>query len=181
VSAKVVTNYHIEEGKVGELYRTVGVDYKARIIDPAIQEAVKQTTAKYPVGEMITKRAAIKEQTLKAIKDRLAFRGVIVEDISFTDINFSPAFTAAIEQKQVAEQEAQKAAYLAEKARNEAQAEIAKAQGQSEAQRLLRETANDQTIALRTLEVQKDAIAKWNGVMPTYNGTGNLLFNIPQR
>ncbi len=181
VQATVVTNYHIEQNKVGELYRTVGVDYKARIIDPAIQESIKASTAKFPIGELITKRAEVKELALKALQSRLAFRGIIVEDISLTNFEFSAAYKNAITQKQVAEQQAQQAAFLAEKAKNEANATIATATGQSEAQRLLRETANDQTLALRTLEVEQQAIAKWNGVMPSYNGAGNLLFNIPSK
>lgn len=72
VTATVVTNYHIEQGKIGELFKTVGTDYKARIIDPAIQESFKSSTAKYPVGELITKRADVKETALQALKSRLA-------------------------------------------------------------------------------------------------------------
>lgn len=179
VQATVVTNYHIEAGKVGELFRTVGTDYKARIIDPAIQESLKAATAKYPIGELITKRAEVKETTLKALQSRLAFRGIMVEDISLTNFEFSTAYKGAITQKQVAEQQAQQAKYLAEKANNEAEAAINQARGQAESQRLLNETASDKTIELKQLETQQQAIAKWNGSMPSYYGGGNLLFNIP--
>lgn len=171
VNATVVTNFHIERGKVGQLYRTVGTDYKARIIDPAIQESVKSTTAKYPIAELITKRSEVKQAVLTTLRERLASRGILVEDISLTNMEFSRAFTIAIEQKQVAEQQAQQAKYGAEKAANEAQAEINRAKGQAEAQRLLKETITAEVL-------QKQAIDKWNGVMPLYVGQGSI-FSIP--
>ena len=180
VGVTVVTNYHINPGKVGDLFRTVGDDYKARLIDPAIQESLKANTAKFPIGELITRRAEVKELALKAIKERLAPRGIVVEDISLTNFEFSIAYKAAITQKQVAEQQAQQAKYLAEKAANEAQAAINQAQGQAEAQRLLTQTASDKSVELKRLEVQQQAIARWNGVMPsTVAGDTGTIFNIP--
>ncbi len=180
VGVTVVTNYHIEPGQVDDLFRTVGIDYKARIIDPAVQESVKASTAKFPIGELITRRAEVKELALKAIQSRLEFRGIKVEDISFTNFEFSTAYKAAITQKQVAEQQAQQAKFTAEKAANDAQAAINQAQGQAEAQRLLTQTASDKSVELKRLEVQSAAIAKWNGQMPTtVAGDSGLLFNIP--
>lgn len=172
VKVTVVTNYHIEQGKVGELFRTVGDDYKARIIDPAIQESVKASTAKYPIGDLITKRAEVKEIILKSLQSRLDFRGIKVEDISLTNLEFSHSFTVAIEQKQVAEQQAQQAKFAAEKAANDAQAEINKAQGDAEAQRLRQSTLTPELL-------QQQAINKWSGNFPTYYGGTGTLFNIP--
>lgn len=183
VNATVVTNYHIEPGKVGTLYRTVGTDYKKRIIDPAIQESVKATTAKYPISDLITRRAEVKEAVLKSLRDRLAPRGILVEDISLTNLTFSKAFTQAIEQKQVAQQQAEQAKYLVDKAKNEAAAQIAtaegkatadvaRAKGDAEAQRLRQQSLTPELL-------QQQAIEKWNGAMPTYYGSGSFLFNIP--
>lgn len=172
VKATVVTNYHIEPGKVGELFRTVGIDYKARIIDPAIQESVKASTAKYPIADLVVRRAEVKEQVLKALQSRLEFRGILVEDISLTNLEFSHSFTAAIEAKQVAEQQAQQAKFAAEKAANDAQAEINKARGDAEAQRLRQSTLTPELL-------QQQAIAKWNGVTPIYMPAGSNIFNLP--
>jgi prohibitin 1 len=172
VKVTVVTNYHIEQGKVGELYRTVGDDYKARVLDPAIQESVKASTAKYPIAQLVTNRPDVKEAILKSLQARLEFRGIKIEDISLTNLEFSSSFSAAIERKQVAEQSSQQAKFAAEKAANDAQAEINKAQGDAEAQRLRQSTLTPELL-------QQQAIARWNGAMPTYYGGGNLLFNIP--
>lgn len=173
VKVKVVTNYHIESGKVGELFATVGDDYKARLIDPAIQEAVKASTAKYPVGDLVTKRSEVKDVILKALQARLDSRGIKIEDISLTNIDFSDTFTKAIEAKQVAEQQAQQAKFAAEKAANDAQAEINKAKGDAEAQRLRQTT-------LTTELLQQQWIARWNGQLPTTmtGADSNLLLNL---
>lgn len=173
VRATVVTNYHIEAGKVGELFRTVGVDYKDRIIDPAIQESLKASTAQYPIGELITRRANVKATALKALQARLEPRGIKIEDISLTNFEFGAAYKQAITQKQVAEQDALKAKFAADKAANDAQAEINKAKGDAEAQRLRQTTLTPELL-------QQQAIARWNGVLPVYSGSGsNFFLNLP--
>jgi regulator of protease activity HflC (stomatin/prohibitin superfamily) len=171
VTAKVVTNYHLEAGKVGELYRTVGTDYKARLIDPAIQESLKSTTSKYAVADLIVRRAEVKEAALTALKARLAPRGIIIEDLSLTDLNFSQAFTQAIEAKQVAEQQAQQAKYLAEKATNEAAAQVATARGQAESQAIVQSTLTPELL-------QKMSIEKWNGALPQVTSGATPFVNL---
>lgn len=171
VKVTLVTNFHLDEQKIGELYRTVGTDYKARIIDPAIQESVKATTSKYNVADMIAKRPELKEVALKALRDRLAPRGITIEDISIVNLGFSREFTEAIERKQVAQQDAEKAAYLVQKAENEARARVADAQGQAEAQRLLQQSLTNELL-------QKLAIEKWNGVLPTVTSGATPFINV---
>lgn len=157
VNSTIVTNYHVDNNKVGDLFRTVGTDYKARIIDPAIQESFKATTAQYAVGELVTKRPELKSKSLAALKSRLAARGIIVEDISITNLAFSPSFTRAIEQKQVAEQQAQQARFNLEKAQIDAQAQAT------------------QKESLTPEILQKMAIEKWDGKLPQATG-GNVPF-----
>lgn len=171
VNATVVTNYHIDPNKVGELYRTVGTDYKKRLIDPAIQESLKASTAQYPVADLIIKRPEVKATTLKALQTRLAPRGIAVEDISLTNFEFSPAYKAAITQKQVAEQQAQQAKFLAEKATNEAAANVATARGQAEAQALVQQSLTAELL-------QKMAIEKWNGALPQVTSGGTPFINL---
>jgi regulator of protease activity HflC (stomatin/prohibitin superfamily) len=157
VNATIVTNYHIDNTKVGNLFTTVGTDYKARIIDPAIQESFKATTAQYPIGELVTKRPELKNKSLAVLKSRLAARGIIVEDISITNLAFSPSFTRAIEQKQVAEQQAKQAQFNLEKAQIDAQAQAT------------------QKESLTPEILQKMAIEKWDGKLPQATG-GNVPF-----
>jgi regulator of protease activity HflC (stomatin/prohibitin superfamily) len=160
VNATVVTNYHIDPTKVGDLYRTVGTDYKVRIIDPAIQESVKAVTARYPIAELITKRADVKTAVTDSLRNRLGKNGIVVDDISLTNLSFSHAFTAAIEQKQVAQQQAEQAQFNLQKAQVDAQAQAV------------------QQASLTPEILEKMAIERWNGVMPNSVG-GNSIFGIP--
>lgn len=178
VNTKLVINYSIEAGKVSEIHRTVGELYKEKLVDNAIQEVVKGATAKFDATQLITDRPAVKAEAYNALRDRLAKYGINVKDLSITNFTFSPEFAKAIEAKQVAQQDAQKAVFLTEKAKQEAQADIERARGQSESQRLLSQTASAESIELKKLEVQRMAIEKWNGVLPTTqagDGTSFLL------
>ncbi len=176
VNATLVINYSLEAGKVSEIHRNVGSLYKEKLIDPAVPEVVKAATARFNATEIITKRPEVKAVAFEELKARLEPYGIIISDLSLTNIEFSPEFTAAIESKQVAEQDAQRAVFVAQKAEQEAQAAIERARGESEAQRLLTQTASDQSIQLKRLEVQAAAINKWNGVLPTHSLSENSDF-----
>ncbi len=162
VSITMVTNYHIDSNQIDNLYRTVGVEYKARIIDPAIQESIKATTAQYAVANLIVHRSDVKDAALKALRARLQSRGIIVEDISLTNIGFSQEFTKAIEAKQVAQQQAEQAQFNVQKAQLDAQANAV------------------QQAALTPEILEQQAIAKWDGHVPTALGS-STLFNLPLR
>lgn len=172
VNFTLVTNYRLDDKRIGDLYKTVGTDYKARIIDPAIQESVKATSAKFTAQNLIQKRTEVKDSALATLKQRLEPRGIVIEDISITNIKFSEEFTKAIESKQVAAQEAEKSKYAIEAAKNNAQAKIEDAKGQAQANDLLK-----QSISAETLESK--AIDKWDGKMPLAVGNASNIYNIP--
>jgi len=182
VRAHVVINYNLEVGKISEIHRTVGMRYEEKLIDPSIQEVVKASTAKFDATQLITERERVKNEAYEALKLRLEPYGIVVRDLAITNMDFSPEFTKAIESKQIAQQEAQRAIFIAERAKQEAQAEIERAKGQAESQRLLTETASEQSLELRKLEVQRAAIEKWNGQLPTTQlGEGSqFILPLPQ-
>lgn len=160
VTTTLALNYHVDPNHVRSLYTNVGADYKNRLIDPAIQEAFKATSAEFTAGELLTKRPAVKEKALEVIKSRLNKHDIIVDDLSIVNFKFSPEFTAAIEAKQVSAQQAQQAQFNLERSRLDAQAQEA------------------QKVSLSPELLQKYAIDKWDGKMPTYVGGGSV-FNIP--
>lgn len=183
VKAHIVINYSLEAGKVSEIHRTIGELYEEKLIDNSIQEVVKASSAKFNATEMVTNRPAVKTEAFETLKNRLKPYGIEVRELSLTNLEFSPEFTKAIESKQVAEQEAQRAVFIAQKAQQEAQADIERARGQAEAQRLLTETASADSIELKRLEVQTQAINKWNGQLPTTSlgQDSNFLLNLQGR
>lgn len=180
VNAKLVLNYRIEAGQVSHIHQTIGAKYHDKLIAPALQEVFKATSAKFDATQLITNRAEVKAEAAAGLRERLEKYGIVITDVSLTNFQFSADFSKAIEAKQVAQQEAQRAVFVAEKAKQEAQADIERARGQAESQRLLQSTASAQTIQLKTLEVQMAAIAKWNGALPTtsLSSDSNFLLNL---
>jgi regulator of protease activity HflC (stomatin/prohibitin superfamily) len=165
VNATVAVNYNIDPTRVSELYVNIGTDYKARVIDPAIQEVAKAVTAKYTAEELLTKRALVTEEIQTQLSTRLASSDIEVSAVSIVNFNFSPTFNAAIEAKVTAEQNA-----LAEE--NNLQA----AQFQAQSIRVKSEAANNEKyIQLQRLEVERAAVDKWNGVLPTQMIPGATL------
>lgn len=160
LSARFAINFRIDSTQVVEVRRRQGTleNIVSKIIAPQTQEAFKIAAAKRTVEEAITKRSELKEDFDHALGDRLDKYGIIVLDTSVVDLTFSPEFARAVEEKQIAEQRAQRAVYIAREAEQEAQAEINRAKGKAEAQRLLAETLKAQG---GQLVLQKEAIEAW--------------------
>lgn len=165
VKAVVAVNYNVDPGKVSDLYTTVGVDYKVRVIDPAIQESIKAATAKYTAEQLITQRPKVKDDILSSLKAILAPKDIQVSDVSITQFDFSDSFNAAIEAKVTAEQQALQAKNKLEQVQYEAQQTVATAKAQAEAIRIQAEAITQQGGANY---VQLKAIEKWKGDVPTY-------------
>lgn len=160
VSTTLTLNFRLQSNRVKEIHQTIGVDYKDKLIEPALQEVFKASSAQFSAQELITQRAQVKAETFELLRERLDNFGIVVDDISIVDFTFSPAFTRAIEEKQIAEQNAQRAKFNLEAARTDAQAQEVQAR------------------TLSPLFLQKLAIDKWNGQLPEYLGSGTV-FNIP--
>jgi regulator of protease activity HflC (stomatin/prohibitin superfamily) len=160
IRSTIALNYHLDRGKVSTVYQTIGIDFNDKVIAPAIQEAFKATTASYTASELLTKRTLVKEASKKLMEERLGSLGIIVDDVSIVNFDFSEEFNKAIEAKQVAQQEAERASYKLEQAKKEAEAQAAL------------------NTSLTAEILQKQAIEKWDGKMPQYVGNGTV-FNIP--
>ncbi len=160
LSARFAINFRLDPAQVVEVRRGQGTlaNIVSKIIAPQTQEAFKIAAARRTVEEAITKRSELKEDFDLALGDRLAKYGIIVLDTSVVDLNFSPEFARAVEEKQIAEQRAQRAVYVAREAEQEAQADVNRAKGKAEAQRLLAETLKAQG---GELVLQKEAIEAW--------------------
>jgi len=173
VSTKIAVNYHLASDSVPEIYQKIGLDYESKIIQPAVQEVVKASTAQFTAEELITKRELIKEKIDEALKQRLTIKGIIMETTSITNFDFSSEFNQAIESKVTAEQFAFKATRDLERIKIEAEQRVAEASGKADAisieSRALRE--NKDILQLRFIE-------KWDGKMPLVVGDTNPLLSI---
>lgn len=162
VSSVLAINYHLDRGRISDIHRQLGPEYKDRIISPAVQEVFKSASAKFTAAQLITNRAEVKNDTVTNLKARLEKRGIIVDDLSIVDFQFSPDFAKAIEAKQVAQQNAERAQFTLLQAQKDAEAQAA------------------QKASLTPEILQKLAIEKWDGHLPTYLGQ-NSVFGIPNR
>ncbi len=170
VHTTMVLNYNLQSDKVGEVYKTIGLGYNEKIIDPVIQESFKAASARYTAEELISKREALKTEVRNFLKDRLAPFGINVVELSITDFEFSAEFNHAIESKQTAEQLALKAKRDLDRIKVEAQQKIAAAQAEAEALRLQRQVISPELVKLRQIEAQMKAIEKWDGRLPHLTG-----------
>jgi len=169
VSTKIAVNYHLVEDSVPKLYKEIGINYQDRIIQPAVQEVVKASTAQFTAEELITRRPEVKEMIKILLRERITKRGIVMEDISITNFDFSEAFNSAIESKVTAEQLKLKADRDLERIRVEAEQKIAQAMAEAESLRLQKQQVTSEMIELRKIEVQSKAIDKWDGVLPRVN------------
>lgn len=176
VSTTIVVNWHLDASKVNKVYQNIGDEDAVldRIINPAVSEVVKASVAKYTAEEVLQKRPLLKRDIDDQLRIRLAGYNIILNDVSITNVDFSKDFNAAIEAKQVAEQQAKQAGFLAQRAKNEADAAIETAKGQAEAQKLVQQSLTPELL-------QKMALEKWNGSYPQYVGGGLPLPTLPLR
>lgn len=160
LTARFAINFRVDPTKVVEIRRQQGTlqNLVAKVIAPQTQESFKIAAARRTAEQAITERAELKRDFDDALDERLRKYAVSIVDTSVVDLNFSPEFTRAVEEKQIAEQRAQRAVYVAQEAEQTAEAEINRARGKAEAQRLLAETLK---AAGGDLVLQKEAIEAW--------------------
>ncbi len=160
LTASFAINFRLDPILVVEIRRTQGTlaNLVSKIIAPQTQESFKIAAARRTVEEAITKRNELKQDFDEALSQRLEKYGIIVLDTSVVNLNFSPEFAKAVEDKQIAEQRSKRAVYVAQEAEQTAQADINRAKGRAEAQKLLAETLKAQG---GQLVLQKEAIQAW--------------------
>lgn len=170
VSTTVATNWHILPGDAEWVYQHIGgeSDLVDKIIRPAISNSVKAITAHYNAEDLIVHRDQVRTQIQEQITSELQPYRVVVDSVNITDFHFSEEFAQAIERKQIAQQRALQAQYELDQAKVLAQQRVVEAQAQSQAQKLLQQTLTPEII-------QQQAIAKWDGHLPTVVGDKGVL------
>jgi prohibitin 2 len=182
VQTVIALNFHIDPSQTNTIYQQLGEDYANRIIAPTIQESVKASVAKFNAEELITKRETAKGVIADTIRKTLSERDILVETVFITDFKFSEAFSNQIESKVVAyqkfltEQNNLKAVQVIAnqtvvQAEAQARANVAKANGESQAIRIINEQLKESPDYL-----QWQAINRWNGQMPYALGSGGFPF-----
>jgi len=173
VHSVVALNFHIDPDKVANIYQDVGLQFRDRIIDPGMQEAIKASTAKFTAEELITKRELVRDEIKEVLKTRLKTQNILVDEFNIVNFEFSKNFNDAIEAKVTAEQQALAAKNKLEQIKFEADQKIAEARGKAEAMTIESNAlrSNPQILELRALE-------KWNGTLPQVTGGATPFINL---
>ena len=161
ISIEVALNWHLDASKIYLVFQQIGNQNQIidKIINPSLSEVIKSVTAQYTAEEMITQRSQLKTEVDTQLHDHLKIYHILMDDLSFLNIHFSDRFQEAVEAKQIAEQEARRAGFIAQKALKKAEAKINLAKGEAEANRLIQASLTPEILQRQTLK-------KWNGHLP---------------
>lgn len=179
VNVTMSINYQIKPEKASELYAKVGKNYDDTILNPALQSGLKAAIAKFTAEEMITKRSevanAITEELNSRLEEYFLITAVNLENIGFTD-----EFNKAVEAKTTNQQkaEAEKAQLEIIKVQNEQK--INTAEAEAKVRELQSQSVTEKSLEQLRLEIQREMVSRWNGVLPQYvlGENSNMLLDI---
>ena len=175
-------NFHIDPAYVNDLYQKVGLDFADKVIDPAFNDFVKEVVPTYPIGEILPKREEIRKRAMTKLGENLERYHIIVDDIYFANIRFSPEYEGAIEAKQVAQQQVETQKQVLAQREIEAQQKVATAKGEAESILVVAQgqaKANDAlSRSITPILVQYKGIEKWNGILPQVSGGAIPLIDL---
>jgi len=167
-------NFHIDPSYVNDLYQKVGLDFANKVIDPAFNDFVKEVVPIYPITEILPKREDIRKRAMAKLGDNLARYHIIVDDIYFANIRFSPEYEKAVEAKQVAQQQVETQRQVLAQREIEAQQKVATSKGEAESILVVAQgqaKANEAlSRSISPILVQYKSIEKWNGILPQVSG-----------
>jgi len=167
------------------IYTNLGVDFEERVLPSITNEVLKAVVAQFDASDLITQRELASQKVSEDLTDRASQFGLILDDISITHLTFGKEFTHAVELKQVAQQEAERARFLVEKAEQSKKAAVISAEGDAQGASLLAKAfgdAGEALVELRKLEAAEDIayqLSKSRNVVYLPQGQQTLL-SLPQ-
>lgn len=198
ITSGISLNYHLAAERSAAMYQNVGKDYADTLLQPAVQEAIKSVMAKYSAEQLITNRSAVSVAISDELTNKVSSYGIVVDEFNIVNFSFSQEFDAAIEAKQVAEQNKIKAqtekeqrvieaeANASEKtiaAKAEADAIRMRAEAEAEAIKIKADAEADANAKLNASLsknlLKHESIERWNGEYPQVVSDGsNIIIDL---
>ena len=190
-------NFNIDKQTAMTLYSTIGTEYFDNLVKPRLIEKIKSVVSAYTAENLVGQRDMLSETIVTQIREDMKPYGINIDSVNIEDIDFTDAFTDAIEAKQVATQKALQAKIEQDQKTMEAEAAAARqviaAQSDAEVARIQAEAAqyagekeaemNRKLAESLTDELVRYYIAqKWDGALPRFmtSGSDSLMFDVSQ-